>query len=165
MAPRPAVGDSIEIGEDEFANVFTESVKEVFGTKSGVTIHSKKLYRSPLDEAKTNNIMFFRFIVSVQEGHLGIRPVKVGSISFEMRQYYRGGHTAVTIESPATYPFVMPATHEEYVAEIKKGVHFLTSFLPNHFSCANKTDEARCQSFDDAYDSLSGCDVGIIRRN
>jgi hypothetical protein len=118
-------------------------VKEIFAKYPWISV--KDSSSVPVQEWSKPNVVFLNFAVSARNDVTDGRPVKTGALALQLWKYESDGpHSAIPV-IPATYPFIIPATEDAFNKTIADGVHFLISYLPSYFMCANKYGEPTAQ--------------------
>lgn len=128
-------------------------VKDIFSKQRWISV---KMARDvSIEERSKPNTLYLSYAVSAQQEVLDGKAIKVGSLALQLRKYGPGGAKSAIPILPATYPFLIPDTEDEFNKRVAAGVRYLTSYLPSYFVCANK----------DAYPSKEcpDCKVGACR--
>ena len=145
LAP-PLAKPGANVGE-----TLVDALKEVFRNETRITpeLYQFITSKGDLDNA-TSIITHFR-LATQAEDFKGQR-LRVANLS--VRYFYTGkDNIQVEMKMPiASYPFIVPDTHDKFLKKIKEAAIYLTFYLPKYYACANEGDEREmrsCLSLDD----------------
>ncbi len=145
LAP-PLAKPGANVGE-----ALVDALKEVFRNETQITpdLYQFITSKGDLDNA-TSIIAHFRLATQAED----FKGQRLRGADLSVRYFYTGkDNIQVELKMPiASYPFIVPDTHEKFLKRIKEGATYLTFYLPKYYACANQGDESeirRCLSLDD----------------
>ena len=122
----------------------TQAIKEVFSDQSWLSIYSNSEFASKQDPRKPN-ILVLHFTVSSQSQVVDTKSVNVASLGLKISHFLPDkSYNDIKVISEIGYPFVVPASHAEFLKELNKGARFLTNYLPKYLYCVNKSNDTAC---------------------
>jgi hypothetical protein len=137
----PNTPQLLNINVADTVTAMTESVQNIFSDASKtppvVAVTIKKLYENQMeiDDLNKPDVVLVTFKLSVRQEDNAGKPIKIGSLSWEIRHF---NSTLSFASDGVSYPFVIPDTKDELIQRIRDGVIYLASKLPRQFVCGNK---------------------------
>jgi hypothetical protein len=119
---------------DHSNDIFVVAVKQVFASNPSISVKSS--YDVPYEELKHPSVLVLEFVVSAQQETADGKNLKVGSLALQILPYNEQGLQPPIRIVPASYPFLIPDTQQEYAKKITDGVRYLIGYLPSYVSCA-----------------------------
>lgn len=127
-----------------------DALKEVFVDEARVTPDLYQFITSKGDIDNANSIIV-HFSLAAQAENFNGEKLRIASLS--VRYFYTGkDNVQIEMKMPqASYPFIVPASHEQFLKRIREGAIYLTFYLPKYYACANESEDRthKCLSLED----------------
>lgn len=118
--------------------VVFETIKEVFSSESWLKViqYSELIEQSELLKP---NMLGIYVALSAQQEVIDGKPITVAAVSVSFKHFLANGTPEeISTLVPVTFPFIVENDQRLFSEKLKKGVKFLTHYIPSNLCFANR---------------------------